>query len=241
MRDRCSADDDRLHDDRRHRPVAHRLVGRRRADRLDDVHALDHLAEDGVLRRRARVEVVEEVVADEVDEDLRAAGVGLARVRHRERAGVVGDLGDQLVGDAATPVALDRRAVSQRERGARRRPAGARDRRHRVLAVGAAELAHEPGDDAVEAEPVVEARLREVGEVARRDGQLVRVQLGGEVAHAGLEGRHGVRHRRGREVAARHLERVPAREARRRRAEGEDRGGKSCDHDFEERAARKER
>ena len=47
----------------------------------DDIHALDHLAEDGVLRRRRVVEVVEERVVLRVEEELRAAAVRRARVR----------------------------------------------------------------------------------------------------------------------------------------------------------------
>jgi hypothetical protein len=51
-------------------------------DRLDHVHALGDLAEDGVHAVQVlRVALVQH------DEELAAAGVG-ARVRHRERAGL---------------------------------------------------------------------------------------------------------------------------------------------------------
>jgi len=75
--------DDRhaLHDDGRLRSVA-----RPRGDTLDGLHdleTLDDLSENGVLGGRRAVKVVEECVGVRVDEELRAARVGLARVGHR--------------------------------------------------------------------------------------------------------------------------------------------------------------
>ena len=93
------SDDNGLDDDRLLGFVAG--PGGRALDRLDDVHALDHLPKDRVLRRRRGVEVVEEVVVDGIDEDLRAARVGLASVRHADGARLVGDGLDQLIGDVA--------------------------------------------------------------------------------------------------------------------------------------------
>mmetsp|Transcript_19737 Transcript_19737/g.78600 ORF Transcript_19737/g.78600 Transcript_19737/m.78600 type:complete len:207 (-) Transcript_19737:388-1008(-) len=106
-------------------------------------------AEDRVLRL-ARREPVEEVVVHDVEEELRAARVRLARVRHRERAGLVRDLGRVLVLDvAAAGAALDgaRLEVLVRAVG---RAAGAGLAALRVARVRAAELVHEVGDDAVE-------------------------------------------------------------------------------------------
>jgi len=173
------SDLDRRNDHRLNRLIT--LTGRRRLDRLDDVHTLDDLAEDWVRRGRALVEVVEEIVVDGVDEDLRAARVGHARVRHRDCAGLVGDLADELIRDIAA-LTRDDGAVGRGEGGAGRRAASAGTGRGRILAVRAAKLAHEIVDDAVKREPIVEARLGEVRKVAAGDGQLIHEQLSLEVA-----------------------------------------------------------
>ena len=104
-------------------------------------------------------EPVEAVVVDGVDEELRAARVRAAGVRHRQRARLVRDLvrGRVLVLDVAE-----------------RRVAGAAARAVRILRELTAELDHEVVDDAVEVEPVVEADLRELDEVAGGDRHLVR-------------------------------------------------------------------
>jgi hypothetical protein len=60
--------------------------------------------------------------------------------------------------------------------------------------VGAAELDHEVVDDAMKVQAVIEAALRELDEVARRDGHLVDEELDRERAERGLAGRRGVRH-----------------------------------------------
>merc|ERR1719263_1572905 len=79
-----------------------------------DVRDLDHhveaglvdgFAEDGVLGFAGR-EPIEEVIVDDIHEELRAARVWLARVRHREGSRLVADLGRILVIDV--PAALAR-------------------------------------------------------------------------------------------------------------------------------------
>mmetsp|Transcript_4166 Transcript_4166/g.13257 ORF Transcript_4166/g.13257 Transcript_4166/m.13257 type:complete len:214 (-) Transcript_4166:22-663(-) len=155
------------------------------ADLVDDVGAGDDAAEHGVLRRRRAVEPVEELVVDRVDEELRAARVRLAGVGHRDGVRQVRVLRDVLVRDVAAGVALDRLAVERLERRAALGAAGARGGRLGVARVGAAELAHEAVDHAVEREAVVEARLNEVDEVAAGDRQVVE-QLDAEAAEGGL-------------------------------------------------------
>jgi hypothetical protein len=134
-------------------------------DGLDDVHALDDLAEDDVL-------AVEPGGGDGADEELGAVGVGPG-VGHGEDAGA-GVLADELlVGEL---LAVDGLA------------AGA------VAAGEVAALAHEVGDHAVERRPLVVERLAaparallagaERAEVLRRAGHLVGVQL-----HHDLPGR----------------------------------------------------
>ena len=88
-------DDNRLNHDGLDRLVAR--AGLHRLDRLDNLHALDDLAEDRVLGRGRVVKVVEEGVVLGVDEDLRAARVGHARVSHRQCAGLVGELAHEPV------------------------------------------------------------------------------------------------------------------------------------------------
>src|SRR5262249_10172794 len=96
------------------------------------------------------------------DEELRAVGVR-TRVRHREGAAddlVVVELVLELVAGPARPVALR-----------------------------AAALDHEVGDDAVEAEPVVEARGGELREVLGRLRRLAGKELDLDRAFAGVERR----------------------------------------------------
>ena len=99
-----------------------------------------------------RVLAVEPRRRHERYEELRAAGVR-PRVRHREHAGLV-------VAQPLAELVLDDVA----------RAAGA-------VALRAAALDHELVDDAVEGEPVVEALLREVGEVLDRVRREVVVKL----------------------------------------------------------------
>ena len=107
---RCSAsrlqaaDGDRLHLDRLDRAV---IFGPHHRDLHHDVERglVNGLAEDGVLGF-ARREPVEEVVVHRVHEELRAARVRLARVRHAKGARLVGDLGRVLILDVAAIGAL---------------------------------------------------------------------------------------------------------------------------------------
>eukprot|EP00964_Phaeocystis_antarctica_P063516 scaffold38138_cov63-Phaeocystis_antarctica.AAC.3 len=92
-------DRDRLH----HHRGDGAVVARRHLGDLDhdvDARLVDALAEDRVLGL-ARGEPVEEVVVHGVHEELAAARVGRAGVGHGERAGLVGELGGELVLDIA--------------------------------------------------------------------------------------------------------------------------------------------
>lgn len=66
-----------------------------------DVHARDDFTEDRVLRGAWR-EPIEVRVVHRVDEELRATGVRLTGIRHRQRTGFVRDfrIGRMLVFDA---------------------------------------------------------------------------------------------------------------------------------------------
>ena len=95
-----------------------------------------------------------------VDEELRAAGVGLAGVGHGEGSGFVGELGavgvaSELVGDVSAGIAGDHLAVGQGVAAARGGSTGTGTARVGVLRVGAAELVHEVGDDTVEVKAIV--------------------------------------------------------------------------------------
>ena len=72
-------DRDSLHHDRDVRAILRR---RTVVDLENDVHPLNDLAKDGVGTRRLRVEPVQEVIVDGVDEKLGAARVGCAGIGH---------------------------------------------------------------------------------------------------------------------------------------------------------------
>merc|ERR1711865_1313761 len=78
-----AADLDLLHLDRGDRVV---VVRGHRADLHEQLVVLGDLGEDGVLAGRGRVKPVEVGVVGDVEEDLRAAAVRLAGVRHGDRA-----------------------------------------------------------------------------------------------------------------------------------------------------------
>ena len=84
-------------------------IRRRALDRLDDVHAFGHLAENRVLTRRQVVTpMVQKVVVHRVDEELRAARARLARVGHAQRSDVVRGAIVEFIRDASlASVALD--------------------------------------------------------------------------------------------------------------------------------------
>ena len=128
-------DGDRVHHDGLDRLVV--AVGLDVANLEDHVHARHHLAEHGVLGRGGAVEPVEETVVHRVDEELGAAAVGLSGVGHGEGPGLVGNLGDELVGDVATTVARHCLAVRGLVAGAAVGPARARAAALGVLAVRA--------------------------------------------------------------------------------------------------------
>ena len=102
---------------------------------IDDLDAVEHLREDGVL-------VIEARVVDQVDEDLRVAGVAAARVEM-----------------PTAPRTCGQRPTSSRMKR------GVADI---LVRAGAAALDDEVRDDAVEREAVVVARLREVREAEDR-------------------------------------------------------------------------
>mmetsp|Transcript_18571 Transcript_18571/g.42095 ORF Transcript_18571/g.42095 Transcript_18571/m.42095 type:complete len:216 (+) Transcript_18571:107-754(+) len=183
-------DGDALHLDGCVRIVARGLDLR---DLDDEVVVVRHLAEDRVLGVAAG-EPVQEVVVGHVHEELGATGVGLAAVRHGERARLVAVLGDVLVRDVAAVEALLVLARLQVLEGPVLRSTGARTVALRVLGEGAPELVHEVGDHAVEVQAVVEAGLRQVDEVRGRDRHAVEEDLRLDGAHGGLEGGDGVRH-----------------------------------------------
>src|SRR6185503_8829841 len=80
---------------------------------------------------------------------------------------------------------------------AERRIAGPAARAVWILRVLAPELDHEVLDHPVKMQAVIEPALRELDEVARGDGHLVLIDLGGERAEGGLEGRCRIRHWQG--------------------------------------------
>jgi len=144
---------------------------RRLRDLRKRVHAGSHFAKHGVLGGAGR-EPIKVGVVGSVDEDLAAAAVRAARVRHGYGAWLVGDLGigGMLVGN-----------------GAMRRVAGASSGVVRIFAVWAAELNHETINNAVEVQAVVKAALGQGQEVEGCLGHLVCEQLDREVAQGGVK------------------------------------------------------
>ena len=129
-------------------------------DLVHNIHAVRHLAENGVaVRARIWSLVVEEPVVNQVDEELARGGV------HDHRAGH-GD-GAALVGESVRGLVLDGRVRLLLLHGRRE----------------AAALDHEAVDHAVEDGAVVVARLRVVDEVIHRDWRLGVVKLQGDLAH----------------------------------------------------------
>ena len=122
-----------------------------------------------MLGRGGAVEEVQEAVVLRVDEELGAAGLGLAGVGHGEGADLVTELGAvrllELIGNASIAVASDGATAGNLVLGASGRSASAGSLGVRVARVGAAELVHELGDHAVEVKAVVEAGLSQVDEV----------------------------------------------------------------------------
>jgi len=153
------------------------------ANLLDEVKVLGDLAEDGVSRGSGAIEPVQEGVVGDVDEELRATGLGLAGVGHREGPDVVGDFCRELVGDATVVSAGDGLAIAGLEGGVGGGAAGSGTVAVGILGVGATELVHEIRDNAVEVDAIVEAAVGKVDEVAAGDGHLVGVELGLEGAH----------------------------------------------------------
>lgn len=152
-------------------------------DLLDEVQVLGDLAEDGVSRGGGFIEPVQEGVVGDVDEELRATGLGLAGVGHREGPDVVGDARRELVGDATVVSAGDGLAIAGLEGGVGGGAASSGTVAAGILGVGATELVHEIRDNAVEVDAIVEAAVGKVDEVAAGDGHLVGVELGLEGAH----------------------------------------------------------
>ena len=152
-------------------------------DLLDEVQVLGDLAEDGVSRGGGAIEPVQEGVVGDVDEELRATGLGLAGVGHREGPDVVGDARRELVGDATVVSAGDGLAIAGLEGGVGGGAASSGTVAAGILGVGATELVHEIRDNAVEVDAIVEAAVGKVDEVTAGDGHLVGVELGLEGAH----------------------------------------------------------
>jgi hypothetical protein len=197
---------DGSHHNRDNRAIARASLGS--VDVVHNVHARSDLAEHGMLRRSGAIEEIEEAVVNRVDEELGASGLGLAGVSHGEGSGLVAEaravLVLELIGDRAGRItgdgSLARDLVSGSRLGATSSSTAARG----VTAVGASELVHEVGDNAVEGEAVVESLLREIDKVVRRNrhssskrGRLG-VQLNGERTHGGHASGNFVRHSSGR-------------------------------------------
>ena len=140
------------------------VAGLNAGNLVHDVHALRHLAENGIAPA-ARVgagAVVEEIIVLQVDEELDAGGMRILRARHGNGAAVVGE----AVG----------RFVLQR-RGARLLFFHRR--------IEAAALDHEIVDDAVENGALIEAVLGVVQEHLDRLWRLLRVEFDGHLAQIG--------------------------------------------------------
>mmetsp|Transcript_27564 Transcript_27564/g.70232 ORF Transcript_27564/g.70232 Transcript_27564/m.70232 type:complete len:205 (-) Transcript_27564:36-650(-) len=154
---------------------------------------VDCLAEHGVLRL-ARAEPVEEVVVHGVHEELRAARVGLAGVRHGESTRLIGDLGSVFILDVAAARSGLGRAGDKVLVCAIWRAASACAPALGVLGVRAAELVHEVWDDAVEVQAIVETRVSQVNEIAHRDRHLLEKKLAYDRAQRGVEGDSRIGH-----------------------------------------------
>ena len=188
----CSQSDardcDAPHHDRLHRIV---ILGRNFGNLVHDVHTRGDLPEDWMLRC-ARREPIEILVVCHVDEELRAARIRTASVRHRQSAGRICVPGDVLVLDvAAVGAALGAPSFQILER-AIFWTASARFPRLGILRMRAPELIHETRDDAVEVDTFVESRLTEVNEIRCRDGHPVQENLSLEHALGRVEDRCGV-------------------------------------------------
>mmetsp|Transcript_72175 Transcript_72175/g.218320 ORF Transcript_72175/g.218320 Transcript_72175/m.218320 type:complete len:230 (+) Transcript_72175:1499-2188(+) len=182
-----------LHGDADHRDRGERAVLARgdESDRVDNLHTLDDLPEDGVLALRARVEPVQEVVVHHVHEELAATCVR-ASVGHGQRAPLVADPRGVLVHDGAAALAvvaaghdLAREEVPELE--AWLGPARAGAAGPGVTRERAAELCHELRDHAVEVQAVIEARGSQVQEVAGRQRHLLQEDLRHDVPHRRAE------------------------------------------------------
>jgi hypothetical protein len=136
-------------------------VGWKTFDFFDDIHSRRDAPEHRVLRR-TRGKPVQVVVVNGVDEELTAAAVGSSRIRHGERARLIGNFGiiRVLVGNCSV------RAVS-----------GPCLRAFWIPTVGTAKLKHEPIDDAMKMQAIVEATACQGKKVLRRHGHFVRIEF----------------------------------------------------------------
>src|SRR4051812_9401248 len=137
-------------------------AGRRLGDLGHHVHAVDYLAEDRIAPA-VLAGIVEEVVALDVDEELRACRVRIAGARHSD--------GSDVVLQAVLRLVLDRL-------------------RRRFLVVGlveAAALDHEAVDHPVEHRAVVVPVLYVLQEILDRLRRLGRVELQADRADVGLD------------------------------------------------------
>merc|ERR1719362_966427 len=107
-----------------------------------------------MFRRSAWVEEVQEVVVGNVDEELRATGIGLAGVCHRQRPWGVRDFCGELIRNVAAAFAHNFFAINL-EAGPIRWATSASAWAPWVLRKGAAELRHEIWNHTVEVEAIV--------------------------------------------------------------------------------------
>jgi hypothetical protein len=152
----------------RHVAVAATPRGRNRGDGIDDVHARDHATEHRIAVIAGLV--VQEVVVDQIDEELRRRAVDVAGARHRQRAAQVLESVRRLVADRRPGVLLFH------ARGE------------------AAALHHETRNHAMEDRAVVVAVIDVLQEIRRGLGGFLGIELHREIAGTGLELEHGVFH-----------------------------------------------
>ena len=102
-----------------------------------------------------------------VYKELATAAVGSSGIRHGERAGLIGDFGvfRVLVGNRSV------RTVS-----------GPCLRAFWIPTVGTAKLKHEPIDDAMKMQAIVEATARQGEKVLHRHGHFVRIEFNDDFA-----------------------------------------------------------
>ncbi len=153
-------------------------VGGKLFNFFDDFHTRGDSPKNWVLRG-ARRKPVQIVVVHGIYKKLTTAAVRSSSVGHGERARLIGELGvlRVLVGNRSVWT------VSSTRLGA-----------FGVPTVGTTELEHEPIDDPMKMQAVVEPALRQREKVSRRDGHLVPIEFDDDFAFGCLEYCCRIRH-----------------------------------------------